>query len=480
MDFQAVCDGVAAMSCVVSVEKLDGGRYGKLRIVTGNEAYIRSIERPVPGTTMLHEKFIPNSEYTDYITRDLNFEDYCYRSAVEKKCLHAYVHPDRMDVWFNMTFLPLGPDDGNICYCLYTMEINAEASTERMSNISGELASAVLETGLKLRSTTDFKKTMTDIIKDIRELCGAEHCCVLLLDKQKKTCEVLCEALAEDTSLVSMEENYAGEEFFPIADSWEETVIAGSNCLIAKNEQDMEVVKERNPVWYDSITTAGGKNIILFPLRSHDSLLGYVWAINFNADDSVKIKETLEITTFVLGSEIGSYYLIDRLRILSSRDMLTGVMNRNEMNNFVDRLDTGADGDKGPVSVIFADLNGLKTVNDESGHEAGDELIRNAAAVLLEVFDVSKIFRAGGDEFAIIIMEISEEDMNNKIAEIREKSLKYKGLSFSLGGCYMEDTHKIRSALRIADERMYKDKKDYYDNHPKAKRRLSREAFVTV
>ncbi|MBQ9550739.1 MAG: GGDEF domain-containing protein [Lachnospiraceae bacterium] len=479
MDFQAICDGFAAMTCVVSVEKLEGGRYGKIRLVTGNKAYIASVEQPVPGTTMLNNTFIPNSEYTDYITRDLNFEDYCYRSAVLKKCLHSYAHPDRMDVWFNMTFLPLECDDGNICYCTYTMEINAEADTENMSDISGGLASAVLQTGLKLRGATDFKPALKDVIEDIRSICDAEICCVLLIDKKAQTCEVLSEALSDDTKLVSMED-YLYDGFFAIADSWEQTVIAGSNCLIAKNEQDMEVVKERNPIWYDSITSAGGKNIVLFPLRFQGELLGYIWVINFNAEDTVKIKETLELTTFILGSEIGSYLLIDRLRILSSRDMLTGVMNRNEMNNLVDSMDTGEDEAPECVAVIFADLNGLKTVNDEVGHDAGDELIRNAAATLLEIFDISQIFRAGGDEFAVIVKGMTESEMNEKIEEIREGSKKYKGVSFSLGGCVMENSHDVRTALRLADERMYQDKKEYYDSHPDAKRRLSREEFVDV
>ncbi len=60
MDFQAVVDGMSAMTCVVSVEDLPGGRYGKFRIVTGNKAYIDSIEHPAPGTEMLKDKFVPN------------------------------------------------------------------------------------------------------------------------------------------------------------------------------------------------------------------------------------------------------------------------------------------------------------------------------------------------------------------------------------------------------------------------------------
>ena len=122
MDFQKIVDSMSAMTCVVSVEKLENGRHGKFRIVTGNKAYISSIEHPAPGSEMLTDKFIPNAEYTTYLTRDLNFEDFCYRAAVQKKCLHSYAHPDRLPLWFNMSFLPLDCDEGNLCYCLYMME----------------------------------------------------------------------------------------------------------------------------------------------------------------------------------------------------------------------------------------------------------------------------------------------------------------------------------------------------------------------
>ena len=78
MDFQALVDGIGAMTCVVSVEDLGNGRYGKICIVTGNKGYIDSIEKPAPGAELLVQKFVPNSEYTNYLTKDLNFEDYSY------------------------------------------------------------------------------------------------------------------------------------------------------------------------------------------------------------------------------------------------------------------------------------------------------------------------------------------------------------------------------------------------------------------
>jgi diguanylate cyclase (GGDEF)-like protein len=266
-------------------------------------------------------------------------------------------------------------------------------------------------------------------------------------------------------------ETYVDDAFYNIAYSWIDT-IAGSNCLIVKNAHDMEVVKERNPVWVQSITSAGGKTIVLFPLEFKGDLLGYIWAINFSADAADSIKETLELTSFVLASELYSYRMMDRLHILSSTDMLTGIMNRNEMNNLVDALAASSSGKS--VGVLFADLNGLKTVNDSEGHTAGDTLLKDAADALRKVFAVHEIFRAGGDEFVVILTGVTENEMQEKAERLRTITAQSENLVFAIGTAYEDDVRNVRVALHNADERMYADKKRYYDLHPEKKIRHNR------
>ena len=470
MDFQPFVDQVPTAACIVSVEKLENGDYGKIRLVTGNRIYIDSIERPAENVTMLTQKFIPNSEYTNYLTRDMNFEDACFNAAVNKKCVHAYAHPARFDVWFNMTFLPLVPDDGDLCYCMYIMEINFKPDAKRLSTISADIASAVLETCIKLRSPDDFTETMQSICEDIRSLCDSEHCCILLMDTEQRKCSVLCEAFYQGSGLLSMTQ-YVDDSFYEIADSWKET-ISGSNCLIVKNAHDMEIVRERNPLWHKSITSAGGRTIVLFPLEFKGELLGYIWAVNFSPDKANMIKETLELTTFILASELYSYRMMEKLHILSSTDMLTGVMNRNEMNHFVDALAESASGKS--VGVLFADLNGLKSVNDGEGHDAGDLMLKHAADALREVFAVHEIFRAGGDEFVVVLTDITEDALQEKAERLRAAAAKYPNVVFAIGAACADDVRQVRRALRQADERMYSDKRRYYEQHPEKNRRANR------
>ena len=469
MDLQKYVDGFGAMTCIVSVENLGNGNRGKFRIVTGNKAYIDSIEHPAPGAELLIQKFTPNQEYTNYLTRDLNFEEYCYKAAVEKRCLNSYATADRIQgVWFNMVFLPVAYEEGNLCFCTYTMEINFEANLDRMASLPADVTANVIKICLELRSTKEFSEMMNDVIQDVRNMFDAEHCCILLMDSFERKCTVLCEALSENTVLTTMN-NYNNDGFYDIADSWK-GLIAGSNCLVVKDEHDLEVVRERNPIWYESFTSAHGKNIILFPLKYGEKLLGYIWAMNYDIAKATSIKETFETTASILASAISNYLLMDRLKVLSSKDILTGVMNRNEMNNYVDKLSLDNAESGISVGVVFADLNGLKRVNDKYGHNSGDTLLKNAAKALEEVFDTDEIFRAGGDEFTIIVTGITEEELSRRVEAVREVSQKYEHVCFAIGQCYDDKRTNVRQALRIADERMYEDKQKYYDQHPELKR----------
>ena len=187
-----------------------------------------------------------------------------------------------------------------------------------------------------------------------------------------------------------------------------------------------------------------------------------MWAALFEEERSAKIKEILELTTFVLSSEIENYLMMEKLRELGSMDMLTGVMNRNEMNNYVDSLRNLPDGSRKSVGILFNDLNGLKKINDTQGHEGGDRLLKNAAAALRELFEIQSIFRAGGDEFVVILTDVTKEQIEEKARELCEAAGHYPDVSFATGFGFVEDCKDVRRALAQADERMYEEKRKYY------------------
>ncbi len=94
------------------------------------------------------------------------------------------------------------------------------------------------------------------------------------------------------------------------------------------------------------------------------------------------------------------------LEYLGTHDVLTKLYNRSFYVDELNRLER-----KGPypVTIIMADLNGLKAANDELGHAAGDQLLRRAGEVLNSLIEKpSHAARIGGDEFAILLPETDE------------------------------------------------------------------------
>lgn len=454
------------MTCILSVEKDKDGGCGTIRMVAANPPYIASIEDPghVSSAEMLNNKFVPGSEYTRYIPKDLTFEDLCYNAAILGKPIHTYSRPERYPFWLNVFIMPLESDDPNIGYCSYSLELHMVPDTNLMVNQSADTMSDVLKTCIKLRGTGDRKQIFHEIVGDIRNICDSDHCCVLITDKETRTCRVLGEAIKEGCGLLPMA-TYLDEGFFAITETWKDT-IAGSTCFVATDAKDMEVLKQRNPVWHASLTGAGGKSIILFPLQHGSETLGYLWAINFDTENAVKITNTLELTTYFLASEISNYLLVEKLTVMSSVDLLTGVKNRNAMNTRIDDIVSGGRTRK-PNGIIFTDINGLKYTNDHLGHNAGDELIKKAAERLRFLCGDMEIYRAGGDEFMIIVSGVDEQGFNELVEKMK---IQNGDICFAVGGCYNSENLDIRSAMHLADEQMYLDKARYYEKYPERRR----------
>jgi diguanylate cyclase (GGDEF)-like protein len=151
----------------------------------------------------------------------------------------------------------------------------------------------------------------------------------------------------------------------------------------------------------------------------------------------------------------------EALRYLGNHDALTGLYNRRYFEAELERL---ARGRQSPVSVIMADVNGLKEVNDRLGHEAGDQLIRIAAEVLATTFRAEDIVaRIGGDEFAVLLPGAGRSDAEEGLERIRGRlnELCRQGdadLSLALGAATTAQPAELLATLRCADERMYEEK----------------------
>ena len=146
------------------------------------------------------------------------------------------------------------------------------------------------------------------------------------------------------------------------------------------------------------------------------------------------------------------------LQHLSTHDILTGLYNRNFFEVEMARIQLGR---LFPVSIVVADVDNLKTVNDRYGHFAGDELIRKVAQQLRKSFRAEDIVaRIGGDEFAVLLLETDETTTQAIVNRLRTNLAKLEDplLGVSIGLAIGMEGSNLSDVMRMADDQMYQDK----------------------
>ncbi|MGM0435780.1 MAG: bifunctional diguanylate cyclase/phosphohydrolase [Bacillota bacterium] len=150
--------------------------------------------------------------------------------------------------------------------------------------------------------------------------------------------------------------------------------------------------------------------------------------------------------------------LTSQLSTMSYNDSLTGLYNFRYYNEIIQKYSQPG---YLPLSIIVVDLNALKLFNDAFGHEYGNELIKEAADFLSKTFGfLGKVMRTGGDEFVILLPNMSQDTALNKMATAKQKSASVKvgniGVSMSFGLTTMSDRKESYDYhFRVAENKMY-------------------------
>ena len=145
------------------------------------------------------------------------------------------------------------------------------------------------------------------------------------------------------------------------------------------------------------------------------------------------------------------------LQHMSLTDALTGIRNRMALRQDYESYQGHE------VAVMMLDLNGFKQINDTRGHEEGDRILKETARLLADTFGESCCYRYGGDEFLVIVPDVSEPEFQEKLdAMMRAKLVTGESAGFSLGYVHamVNDSDRLRNLIANADEKMYQVKRD--------------------
>ena len=148
----------------------------------------------------------------------------------------------------------------------------------------------------------------------------------------------------------------------------------------------------------------------------------------------------------------------------ATKDQLTGVKNKRAYADEEEHLNTQIQaGVEVKFAIIVCDLNGLKQVNDNQGHQAGDDYIKEGCMVLCDAFARSPVYRIGGDEFVAIAQGKDYEMIENRLGKIdraNKRNDKANSVTMAVGWAkFSKEDRFVSDVFDRADSAMYENKK---------------------
>ena len=231
---------------------------------------------------------------------------------------------------------------------------------------------------------------------------------------------------------------------------------------------DIEAIRTADPDVYSLLKPQNIHSLVVSPIMDGRRLIGFYGIDNPPLELMSHISFTLQLFGHFISSILKRRDLVERLENLSFYDQLTGAKNRHSMNEFLSVLPI-----KTSLGILYADVMGLKQINDTQGHQAGDQTLIRCCRCLMEHFPKNTVFRVGGDEFLILCENWSQMEFEHAVNCLKNDMI--EGVSFMAVGsvwlpCCDENVEKY---ISDADSRMYENKRAYYQSkgHDRRKRR---------
>lgn len=220
--------------------------------------------------------------------------------------------------------------------------------------------------------------------------------------------------------------------------------------------EDVDALKDdpARRIEYDCLHPQGIKSLITVPIFVSGELHGFLGVDNPHAH--MDAPEMLAQITYVAANELQKRTLTDELTVKSYLDPLTGLRNRLAYDEALGYLL----GKEIPTGVGFLDLNGLKWINDNLGHDMGNKALRRVCEILLKYIQKEYVYRISGDEFVIIWTDV-EYPIFNAAAEQLEAALAEEKDIASFGFVWGAE-EDVGVAVRKAEQAMQAAKNKFY------------------
>lgn len=246
-------------------------------------------------------------------------------------------------------------------------------------------------------------------------------------------------------------------------------VIKTDQPLLADYKKLQKMIAQREFNVMGSITD---KSIWLgVPLKVEDRVIGAM-AVQSYTNPNLYHEEDIKVMEFVsnqIATAIERKRMEEELKKLAHYDTLTGAYNRGYGLELLQRQLKLSKRDKSPLLLAYSDLDNLKDINDEFGHDEGDRAMVQVAKLFKSILrEVDIIIRMGGDEFLLIFLDSSSNEipiirkrLSKELVRLNQISRKPYKIEFSTGFSNYDPANpqSMDELIRIADQNMYKEKK---------------------
>jgi diguanylate cyclase (GGDEF)-like protein len=229
--------------------------------------------------------------------------------------------------------------------------------------------------------------------------------------------------------------------------------------MMMPNMDGMELVKH---------ISSNYPNIKIMVLTGYDRTFTYTDVIRAGASDFISKPFNTDELEAKINRLVREIELLQQLELLSISDSLTGLYNRRYFDNKISEEVRRADRQGHDLFLSVIDVDNLKEVNDKYGHPAGDKLLKSVGEIIRHCIreNVDWPFRYGGDEFCVILTQLSKEQAEMTaerfIQNFNEKKMLLSGLSIGLAKFVRRQdakwTEDISDLIRRADAALYKAK----------------------
>ena len=213
----------------------------------------------------------------------------------------------------------------------------------------------------------------------------------------------------------------------------------------------------------------GVTDFVSVPLKTSGEILGAI-SIFYTRKMSINVLD--RDFFYFMGEQIGlvlhNAFLFEKVSLLANTDYLTGLLNRRKMLEYFNQEIRRTERNGRTFSLAMADLDFFKHINDTYGHECGDKILKNTAALLKkECRDTDFICRWGGEEFLLLFIETDQteavticERIRRGISEKGSACLKDGNLTLSLGITTYDPSRTVEQMVDLADRALYKAKRN--------------------